>query len=403
MDVYVARQAIFNNKKKVIAYELLFRDSTVNAFSNSDSSGATLKLIKNSFSVIGLDQLTSGKKAFINFDYNLIKSGIIETLPKELIIVEILETVVPNKEIIEACKILKGKGYTLALDDFEYSDDYKDLFKYIDIIKVDFIITKDIERKNIIKRVNNKNIKFLAEKVETEEEYLEAISYGYSFFQGYFFCKPTIISGQEILAYNFTYLKLINELNSDEVNLNYVEHLIKSDISLSYKLLKLVNSAHYGFKTGITSIRQTIVLIGAKDLKRWLFIITLQSIDEKETDEIIKMSLIRAVFGELLIKKTKHKNEYFEMFLTGLFSMIDVLLSRPMKEVIKELPISKEAKEALMGKENVLSEILKLVIHYERGSWNEVNLLIDKNQLDKDQVSSSYLEALKWSKELNSM
>ena len=202
MDVYVARQAIFDINKEVIAYELLFRNNNINKFSSIENSNPTLDVIRNSFSVIGLDKVTGGKRAFINFDEELIKSGLIEAFPKDCIVIEVLETVKPDNTIIECCRSLKEKGYIIALDDFQYNEEFDELIKYIDIIKVDFIITKGKERKEIMHRIKNKDIKFLAEKVETEEEYKEAVGYGYSYFQGYFFCKPELFQERISLATN---------------------------------------------------------------------------------------------------------------------------------------------------------------------------------------------------------
>jgi EAL and modified HD-GYP domain-containing signal transduction protein len=394
MEVYVARQAIFDINKQVIAYELLFRNNNINKFISIENSNPTLDVIKNSFSIIGFDKITEGKLAFINFDEDLLRSEVIEGFPKDCIVVEILETVNPDGEIIECCKNLKEKGYTIALDDFEYNDKFDELMKYVDIIKVDFIITKGKERKEIIHRIKNKNIKFLAEKVETEEEYRKAVEYGYSYFQGYFFCKPVIVSGQDIFVYKLTYIKLIKELGKNSINIVNVENLFKSDVSLSYKLLKIVNSAHYGLKREITSIHDAIMLVGIKELKRWIFIITLKSINQNNIEELVKMSLIRAYFGELIVKKIHLGVEVFDVFLTGLFSLIDALMNRPIGEISDELPVSKSVKDALLGKENMLGRLLKLIIKYEKGNWEEVNIIIKKIGLDEKVVNTCYLEAI---------
>jgi c-di-GMP-related signal transduction protein len=394
MNVYVGRQAILDVNKQVVAYELLFRNNNINKFISIENSNPTLDVIKNSFSVIGLDKITEGKKAFINFDEALLKSGIIETFPKDRIVVEILETVTPDDTIIECCKNLKENGYIIALDDFEYNSKFDELMNYIDIIKVDFILTKGKERKEIIERIKNKNIKFLAEKVETEEEYKEALGYGYSYFQGYFFCKPVIVSGKDIFVYKYTYIKLIKELSQDIIDIENVENLIKSDVSLSYKLLKVVNSAHYGMKREITSIRNAIMIIGINKLKRWIFIIELGSMNKNNMEELIKMSLIRGCFGELIVKEIDCGVEVFEIFLTGLFSLIDALTNQPLGEILNELPVSKNVKDALLGKENMLGKLLELIIKYEKGIWEEVNIIVEKIGLDKEFVKNCYLKAV---------
>jgi c-di-GMP-related signal transduction protein len=394
MDVYVARQAIFNTNKEVVAYELLFRNNNVNRFISIDNLNPTLDVIRSSFSVIGLDKITGGKRAFINFDEQLIKSGLIEAFPKDCIVIEVLETVKPDNITSECCRKLKEKGYIIALDDFEYNEQFDELIKYVDIIKVDFILTKGKERKEIMNKIKNKNIKFLAEKVETEEEYKEAIKYGYSYFQGYFFCKPVIISGKDISGYKFTYINLMKELNKEVIDIKSVENLIKNDVSLSYKLLKAVNSAHYSLKRKITSISDAIMIIGMKELSRWVFIITLEHMGENNIDELVKMSLLRASFGELLSKKIKLEVPGFDAFLTGIFSLMDALMNMPIEKILIDLPVSNNVKDALLGKNNVLCDLLNLIIAYEKGNWEEVNKLIDKFELEEEFVKSCYLEAI---------
>ena len=394
MDVYVARQAIFDINKEVIAYELLFRNNNINKFISIENSNPTLDVIRNSFSVIGLDKVTGGKRAFINFDEELIKSRLIEAFPKDCIAIEILETVKPDNTIIECCKILKEKGYIIALDDFEYNQEFDELIQYIDIIKVDFILTKGKERKEIMHRIKNKDIKFLAEKVETEEEYKEAVGYGYSYFQGYFFCKPVIISGKDISGYKFTYMNLIKEFDKESIDIKNIEALIKNDVSLSYKLLKAANSAYYSMKRKITSIGDAIMIIGIKELRKWVLIITLQNMGENNIEELVKMSLLRASFGELLSKKIQLEISSFDAFLTGIFSLMDALMNIPIENILSELPVSKDVKDALLGKENMLSDLLKLIREYEKGNWEEVNKLIEKFGLDEGFVSDCYLEAI---------
>jgi Predicted signal transduction protein containing EAL and modified HD-GYP domains len=403
MDVYVARQAIFNINKEVIAYELLFRNSNINKFIAIENSNPTLNVIRNSFSVIGFDKVTEGKRAFINFDGELIKLGLIEAFPKDCIAIEVLETVNPDSTIIECCRRLKEKGYIIALDDFEYNKEFDELIKYVDIIKVDFLLTKGKERKEIMYRIKNKNIKFLAEKVETEEDYKEAVGYGYSYFQGYFFCKPVIISGKDISGYKLTYMNLINELDKSDVNIKNIESLIKNDVSLSYKLLKAVNSAHYSFKRKITSIGDAIMIIGIKELKKWIFIITLKNMGEGSVEELVKLSLLRASFGELLSLKIQFKISSFDVFLAGMFSLIDALMNMPIEKILSELPVSKDVKEALLEKDNMISELLKLIIKYENGDWEAVNELAKKFGLDEEFVSYCYLEAVQRLQSLESI
>lgn len=394
MDIYVARQAIFNINKEVVAYELLFRNNNINEFISIKDVNPTLEVIRNSFFLIGLDKITGGKKAFINFDEELIDLEFIEGFSKDYLAIEILETVKPDNRIVECCRRLKEKGYIIALDDFKYHENFDELLKYIDIIKVDFLATTDKERKEIISRINNKNIKFLAEKIETEEDYEEASRCGYSYFQGYFFCKPAIIQGRDISGYKFTYIDLIAELSKDNTHIKNIEDLIKKDVLLSYKLLKAVNSAYYYLKRRITSIGDAIMFVGIEELKRWVFIITLKEIGENSIDELVKISLIRAVFLESLSSKVKFNVSKLDAFLTGIFSLIDVLLKMPLEDILCDLPISDDVKGALSSKKNILSELLELTIAYEKGNWEEVNELSEKFGLNERFICKCYLDSI---------
>jgi EAL and modified HD-GYP domain-containing signal transduction protein len=214
LDTFVARQPIFDINEDVVAYELLFRNNNEhNKFNNIDGDVATSKVIINSFLLIGINNLTNGKKAFINFTENLILNDIASLLPKEYVTIEILESVTPSKDIIRSCKNLKQAGYTIALDDFVLLDNLDELIKLADIIKIDFTITKGNKRKEVMDKILkiNSKIKFLAEKIETREDFTIAASMGYSLFQGYFFSKPTIFNGKDIFTHNNKILKEINK------------------------------------------------------------------------------------------------------------------------------------------------------------------------------------------------
>lgn len=198
MEVFVARQSIFDRDLNIFGYELLFRSGHNNFYDGLDENVATSSVISSSLSVIGMENLTGNKKAFINFPYEMLINGTATTLPKESVVIEVLENVYPDFDIINACKKLKQLGYILALDDFLLKPEYHPLIELADIIKIDFLLTPSEERESIIKKINSPNIKFLAEKVETKEEYEQALKLGYSYFQGYFLSKPVIIKGMAI-------------------------------------------------------------------------------------------------------------------------------------------------------------------------------------------------------------
>jgi c-di-GMP-related signal transduction protein len=399
MDVFVARQPIFDRHQKVVAYELLFRKNQNNFYENTDADEATKNVISNGFLVIGMENLTGGKKAFINFTESLLKSDIITTLPKELVVVEILEDVDVTTEIIAACKKLKEMGYTLALDDFVFEPKYKPLIDLVDIIKIDFKLTLGDERKEVISRIGSKKIKYLAEKVETMEEYESAIKDGYSFFQGYFFSKPVILKGKDMPTYKNNHVMLLSELAKHEVDFDKIENIIKKDVSLSYKLLKFINSASFGFKRKIDSIIHALTLLGKEDVAKWVYLIALRDMGENKPDELMRTSVIRAKFGELMAPKIGMANRTSDIFFMGLLSLINTLTNLPMEAALSQIPISEEVKQALIGEDNKFRDILELITAYEIADWSKFATYSEKLNFDEKTAPELFVKSLEWSNE----
>ncbi|WP_315113959.1 HDOD domain-containing protein [Clostridium intestinale] len=398
MDIFLARQPIFDKKNKIIAYELLFRTGILNKYNSVDGDNATIEVIKNTLFNFGIEKIAKSKKVFINFTENILKSNILDLLSPEYVVVEILEDIEPTLEIINICKKLKEMKYTIALDDFVFHNKYKSLMEFVDIIKVDFRITNGEERKEVIKKIKNKNIKFLAEKVETIEEFNDAVKYGYSYFQGYYLSKPVVISGKKIPENKIIHMRLLEELNSKDFSLEKVEELIKKDISLSYKLLRIVNSAEFGLKHKVTSIKQALSYTGEIQVKKWLYLVSIKAIGDDRPDFIIFESLARAKFGELIFLKTRFKNDSFNAYLTGMLSLVDVILEKPIDEILEEILVDEEVKSALIGeKNNKYGFLLSLILNYEQGKIDKIFELMEYFNISTDELRSSYMEAIEWS------
>lgn len=400
MEVFVARQPIFDVQQKVYAYELLYRVGSENHFNQSEGDYATAEVIANSFLLIGIEALTGGKRAFINFTKNLLESEIAANLPRDLIAIELLEDIEPNEEAINACKHLKQLGYMVVLDDFIYDDRYKPLIELADIIKVDFLKTSITEQRDIVRRIGSTKVKFLAEKVETRETFEQAREMGYDYFQGYFFAKPEILKGTDVPSYKLNYLEILRETNETEPDFGRIEFNIRRDISLSFKLLKYINSASYGLRNRIYSIRQALVLLGIDEIKKWIALVALKVMSEGKPDEIIRSSIIRARFGELLAPKVGFANLSSEMFLMGLFSMIDALIDKPMDEIVNDLPISEDIKGALLGRPVLHREIYELILYYEKGDWNSFSDCAKKLQLEVNDVPEAFVKSIEWADQL---
>lgn len=400
MEVFVARQPIFDKHQRVFAYELLYRTGNINASHFCDEDAATSEVVANSFLIIGIEAITGGKKAFINFTGNLLDSEFAKLLPKELVAIEILENIEPDAETVSACKKLKEMGYTLVLDDFVYDSRFEPLIKLADIIKVDFLNTPANERREIVKRLEGHRIKFLAEKVETLDEFLMAIEAGYEYFQGYFFSKPVVVSGRDMPTYKLNYFRILQEINGSEPDFDRLEAIIIRDVSLTFKLLKYINSAAYGLKSKIKSIKQALVLLGTAEIRKWISLVALKAVSDDKPDELMRSSVLRARFGEVLAQKAGMADFQSEIFLMGLFSMVDALTDTILAEVINSLPLSEEVKAALMGQPSKYTDIYEIIKSYEKGDWDTFYGLAFKINMEVSDVPDMFIKSLEWTDRL---
>ncbi len=397
MDIYVARQPIFDRYQEVFAYELMYRSGANKFYSTLDGDRAISEVITNSFLLIGLENLTRGKKAFINFTKNLLENDTATLLPNDCLVVEILEDAEPDEKMLAACRKLKELGYLLTLGDFRYDPRFLPLLHLVDIVKVDFLNASLYDRRSVINKVNKngrERVKFLANRVETREEFTEAVELGYTYFQGYFFSKPHLVSGRDIPGFKLTYMQILQEINREEVNFDKLEDLIKRDVSLSYKLLKFINSLAFGFRSEIHSIKQALVLLGQKEIGKWLSLIALRNIGENKPDELIVAALCRAKFCELVASRVDLKSRSSDLFLMGMFSLIDAFLDRPLPDILADLPLAEDIKEALQGGNSRLGDVYALVLAYEKGDWEELSRRAARLELDEKEVKEFYLGSL---------
>ncbi len=397
MNVFVARQPIFNGHKKVVAYELLFRTGIENFYDESqDGDTSTSRVIANSMLVIGMDTLTKGKPAFINFTRNLLLRGAPANIPSSMLTVEVLESVEPDGQVVEACRSLKDKGYTIALDDFVFEAKYLPLVDLADIIKVDFRITTGVERRYVVEECRNTSVQFLAEKVETFDEFREALEAGYTYFQGYFFSEPDIVKGRDIPNNKLNYLKVVNEVNRPEIDFESLESSIKHDIALTYKLLRFINSAYFNFSVKVESIRHALVMLGVKEIKRWVNIVALSGMGYDKPEELLFVALIRARFCEHLAARVGMKSRDADFFLMGLFSVIDGIIDQPMERILADLPLLEDIKQALLGGQNTLHSVFSLVQAYETGDWELASSIARELNIKEEGLPQCFFDAVNW-------
>ena len=399
LESFIARQPIFDPQKKVYGYELLFRSGLDNFFQHPDPDQATSKVISDAFFLFDSSQLTEGKRAFINLTRETLLKEYVSMIPKDSIVAEITETIEPDSEVIEACRKLKKAGYLLAMDDFVYHQKYDPLLELADFIKVDFLASKESERRSLCRTFAPAGIRLLAEKVENSEAFAEALEMGYTYFQGYFFCKPTVMRGKDIPGFKLHYFDLLQEINRAEMHFDKLEQLIKRDVSLSYKLLRYINSAFFGLRNKINSLKQALLLLGEKEIKKWVSLITLAHMGTDKPQELAVHTITRAKFCESLAPHAGLLSRADDLFLTGLFSLIDAFLDRPLADILAEIPIQSEIKDAIGGQENLLGKVYHFVLSYEKGDWNRLDQQRIDMGIDETHPPQLYRQAIQWGQE----
>ncbi|WP_214687556.1 EAL domain-containing protein [Exiguobacterium sp. s163] len=392
MKVYVARQPIFDQQLRVCGYELLYRRSENNIFENVDDSLATADVIHNAYLVFNFRELTEGTRAFINFPQTLIEGEVPSLLPRQSLVVEVLEHVEPTEKLLQSLRSLRRQGYTIALDDFVFEEKYRPLIGLADIIKIDYQATPVDQQQKLIDALGHR-IEFLAEKIETPAEYEIAKRLGYKMFQGYFFSRPIVEHGAEVHPLRHTLIEMLKELDRPEPSFRRISAQIERSVDLSYKMLRTVNTVYQKGRHTIQSIEQAVARIGLDELKRWSYLMLLREMQTSESKELIKQSVIRGKMMELIAEDTLTDVLPFDAFITGIFSSLDVILDEAMQTLIAELPVALPVKAALLGEQNGLRKLLEDVIAYEQ-------LTIPLHNTDSD-WSQYYVEAIRWSRSLD--
>jgi len=400
MYFYAARQPILDANKKLYAYELLFRDSIDNVFPDIDGDEATSKMIEASKFNMEISDFTGSKPAFINFTLETLIQGYPEMLTNEEVVVEILETIKPGKKLLTLCKDLHSKGYIIALDDYEHQSVWLHFYPFIKIIKIDIQQSTPEEVNQVIEAVKDyPHIELLAEKVETYQEYDQALQLGFKYFQGFFFAKPEMVKTKSLSPSQIAMAELLYETSKSELDLSSITSVFERDVSLSYKLLRYANSAMFRRHSEVSTIKQALVILGLTELKRFIGLMFAITANPDKPSELIKVAMTRAKFCELVAKDMRSQFDDSIAFLTGLLSMIDAILDEKLEVVLGKLPLTHDIKDPLLTRKGTMAAVIKLVEFIEHAQWGKTHIIIEKLQLDKEQVVKHYNEALAWADE----
>ncbi len=401
MEVCIARQPIFSVHKKLFAYELLFRGDYDDCPEELAGDKATTSLLSSTFLTEGIEKISDSKPCFVNFTEKLLLQKIAVAFPQNRLVVEILEDVEPTPKIIEACKELKEQGYLLALDDFLYHPRFDPLLAIVDIVKVDFIQSPvDSVHKLLRKLSRFKHLKLLAEKVESYEEFEKAAKLGFHYFQGFFFSKPEKICIQELSSVKVNLLRLLAEVTQKKTTITRVEAIVSSDVALTYKLLRYLNSSHFYLLEKVESVTRAIAFLGAKRFRQFVLLAIISELATEKPEELVRLAVIRARFCELLADKSAEKKVTDELFLVGLFSLVDAMLDKTMVSLMQQMPLSEDVKNVLISRSGPYAATLEAVEYYERGETEWCLASLKESGISKKDIGAAYLDSLEYGEQL---
>lgn len=401
MEVFVARQPIFDRAERVAGYELLFRSSLMSSQApRAPHYDMSSRLIVDTFLGIGLSRVTAGLPAYINCTRELLLSGALELLDPRQVVLEVLETTEIDDELVAACEHLAASGYRLALDDFVFRSEWEPLLRLAEVIKVDVLTHTGEALEELVDRLRSCNAYLLAEKVETREGYETCRRLGFDLFQGYHFSRPEMLSRRDLDVTQLKVLRLLNSVRDLAAPDATLEETFRSDVSLSYKLLRMANSAAVG-ANGIQSIGHAIRLLGRESLYRWLALMLVSSSRKRSgiDNELVYTILVRARMCELIGETTGQSARMGSLFLVGLFSQLDTLLGLEMEEALAHLVLSAEVREALIERSGPLAPVLELALAYEAGEWDRVQEFASEVGIRTTELPHQYLRAMAWAGE----
>jgi len=391
---FIARQPILNADAEAVGYELLFRSGPANAFGKKDGSAATAQVIANGLITFGLERFTGSKPAYINVTPDVLACDLVRLFEPGQVVVEILEDVEPTGFVLGAIRDLRGQGYVVALDDVVELSRIEAFRGNFDLAKVDFRATTPPVQGTLAAAPRDLGLQALAEKVEDHEDVRRAKAQGYTLFQGDYFAKPEMLSASSLTPGKVQVLQLLRELNREELDVDRVERVLRSDVALSYRLLRIVNSAANGLRRRVDSIGNALRLLGVLKVRRWATLVALESIGEEKPRELLLTGLIRARFCENVARPAGAGDQSDTMYLVGLFSVIEGLTDAPLSAVLEALSLSPEVDRALVEREGKAGAALSLILSYEAADWEGISRHAAQLGISEDESSDAYEEAL---------
>ncbi len=400
MDIFIARQPIFTLHKRLFAYELLYRGTKKTTLQTVNGNKATTSVLSSAFLTEGIETISGTRPCFINFTRELLIKNIPASFPKNLVVVEVLEDVPPTADVVEVCQKLKSEGYTIALDDFVYDRSLEPLIGLADIIKFDVQLSSQDTILKTLHRLSRHRLKYLAEKVETYDEFVRMSKLGFSYFQGYFFCRPENMRIREVDSAKINLISLLAEVNKRSTTIKRLEKIIQGDVGLSYKLLRFINSSYFYRVTKIDSIAHAITYLGSRELKRFIILVLISELATDKPGELVRLAVVRAKMGELLAGETVFRDKADEIFLLGLFSLLDAMLDAPIEVICNRLSLGENLLQALVDGAGPYAPFIDTIVSYEKRNKAGCLAALKKLGVGAQNLHQMYLEAISFAQSI---
>ena len=388
--VAFARQPLFDGTLGTFGYELLYRRPSESRANFIDGNHATARVVVGALVEVGLEEVCGDVPAFVNVTRDLICSDRLLTLPASRVVLELLEDIVVDDLLVESVSRLVEQGYRIALDDFSFREGVERLLELAAFVKLDVMALGLDNVQPMIEALSAWDVSLIAEKIETREEFERCRELGCDLFQGYFLARPSNVTRGSIAPSRVTLLRLVARLYDPEVSLQEIERIVSSDVGLSFRILRIINSAYYHLPRQVSSVRQAVSLLGLRFTRTWVSLIVLADLGDAPP-EVVTAAAIRGKMCERLAQ-IKGMDETDSYYISGLFSMLDAVLDQPLDNIVGTLPLTPAIKGALVGHEGPIGEALNCVLAHEQAKWEE----LDFGGLDDSTIQQAYLEALAW-------
>lgn len=397
---FLGRQPILDIRQEIVGYELLFRSTEKNYSEYESQDQASMSVISSALANFGLKNVLGDKDGFINVTHDVLFSDMVEVLPPRQTVLELLESVELTDVVKERCRQLKGKNYRIALDDHVYSPEHNDLYRFVDIVKIDLLETNPADLPEVVAALRRFPVTLLAERIETMERFQDCLELGFELFQGYFFERPVVLKRKGLEPSRMAMLRLLGYLQG-ETDLGKIEEIFRDHPELSYNMLKLVNSVHMGLREKINSLRHAIMLLGLGKLRRWVQLAIFASADSRGINNpLLEMAAVRGRLLEHLVMEHYHlprgSEQVDSAFMLGILSLVDVLFETPVEGIVRKLRLNDDITAALLNREGELGALLALAETLEQTNFGEIQHLTETCGIPVASLLAAQLDAFNW-------